>query len=107
MIPFSGLLGLLLKRGLVHVFSYFGSLLLSSVLFLISLFLVVQVPFLSIIEAHMKRKKPVGEETPKPIRVVEERLPDVPRERERKREREKGEKACPGVLRFLKRNRSL
>ncbi len=37
-IPFSGLLGLLLERGLLHAFSYFGSLLLSVILFLISLF---------------------------------------------------------------------
>ena len=47
-IPFSGLTGVLLERGLIHALSYFGSLLLSVVLFLISLFLIVQEPLLSI-----------------------------------------------------------
>ena len=94
-IPFSGLLGLLLERGIVHVFSYFGSLLLSSVLFLISLFLIVQVPFLSMIETRMTRKKPIEEERPKPIRVVEERPPEPVEEKEReKRERTKGEETA-------------
>jgi S-DNA-T family DNA segregation ATPase FtsK/SpoIIIE len=91
-IPFSGLLGLLLERGLIHVFSYFGSLLLSSVLFLISLFLIAQVPFLSMIETRMMRKKTPAEERPKPIRVVEERLPEPPPEKEREREKERKEK---------------
>jgi DNA segregation ATPase FtsK/SpoIIIE, S-DNA-T family len=92
-IPFSGLLGLLLERGLVHVFSYFGSLLLSSVLFLISLFLIVQVPFLSMIEMRMKRKKSVEEEEPpKAIRVIEERPPEPVREKEKEKEKERKEK---------------
>jgi DNA segregation ATPase FtsK/SpoIIIE, S-DNA-T family len=87
-IPFSGLLGDIIGRGLVHVFSYFGSILLSAILFLISLFLIVQVPLLSMIEARMARKKPVEEA--KSIRVIEEK-PPVPRiVREDDGEREKG-----------------
>ena len=56
-IPFSGFVGVLLERGLLHAFSYFGSLLLAVVLFLISLFLIAQVPLFSIVGARLRRKK--------------------------------------------------
>jgi len=96
-VPFSGLLGLLLERGLVHVFSYFGSLLLSSVLFLISIFLIVQVPLVSLVQARVAARKEPGEPPPRPVRVVEER-PEEPKEREREKERERKErKAQPAV----------
>ena len=101
--PFAGLLGLLLERGLVHVFSYFGSILLSSVLFLISLFLIVQVPFLSMIETRMTRKRSVEEERPKPVRVVEEKPIEPAREKEREKEKERKErKAVQESFDFLK-----
>ena len=54
-IPFSGLTGVLLERGLLHALSYFGSLLLSVVLFLISLFLIAQAPLFSIAGAIAAR----------------------------------------------------
>jgi S-DNA-T family DNA segregation ATPase FtsK/SpoIIIE len=88
-IPFSGLLGDLLAKGLLHVFSYFGSMLLSSILFLISLFLMAQVPLLSILESRMVRKKAV--EQTKAIRVVEER-PQEPPEKEKGKEKDRREK---------------
>ena len=101
--PFSGLLGLLLERGLVHVFSYFGSILLSSVLFLISLFLIVQVPLLSMVQTRMMRKRPVKDERPKPIRVVEEGPPEPLREKEGEKEKERKEKkAVQESFDFLK-----
>ncbi len=87
-IPFSGLTGELLGRALLHVFSYFGGLLLSAVFFLISLFLIVQAPLLSIAGA-LAAGRFSGRRTaaaPKPVRVVEER------EEERKEEKEKERK---------------
>ncbi|HUJ68550.1 MAG TPA: DNA translocase FtsK 4TM domain-containing protein, partial [Syntrophorhabdales bacterium] len=96
-VPFSGLLGLLLERGLVHVFSYFGSLLLSSVLFLISIFLIVQVPLVSLVQARVAARREPEEPPPRPVRVVEERH-EEPKEREREKERERKErKAQPAV----------
>ncbi len=96
-VPFSGLLGLLLERGLVHVFSYFGSLLLSSVLFLISLFLIVQVPLVSIIQTRVMRKKEPAEPPGKTVRIIEEK-PEEPRERGGEKEKERKErKAVPAV----------
>jgi DNA segregation ATPase FtsK/SpoIIIE, S-DNA-T family len=85
-IPFSGLLGDILAKGLLHVFSYFGSMLLSSVLFLISLFLMVQVPLLSAVERRMMRKKSV--EQTKAIKVVEEQSAE-PKEKEKERKEKK------------------
>ncbi|OPY69890.1 MAG: DNA translocase FtsK [Syntrophorhabdaceae bacterium PtaU1.Bin034] len=96
-IPFSGLLGLLLERGLLHAFSYFGSLLLSVILFLISLFLIAQVPLLSIIETRLSRKKSV--ERTKAIKVVEEKVEQPPREKEKER---KEKKAVQESFEFLK-----
>ncbi len=70
LIPFSGFLGLLLQKTLINLFSYFGSYLISIILFLISLFLIIQAPLLSIIEKNVVRKKLV--ERRKEIKVTEE-----------------------------------
>ena len=86
-IPFSGLTGVLLERGLIHALSYFGSLLLSVVLFLISLFLIVQAPLLSIAGAiagsRLSRRRDAH--VPKPARVVEERGEEKEKERKEKK----------------------
>ncbi len=73
-IPFSGFLGLLLERTLVNLFSYFGSYLISIILFLISLFLIIQAPLLSLIEKRITMRKSV--ERRKEIKVVEEKQPE-------------------------------
>lgn len=73
-IPFSGFLGSLFERMFVKFFNYFGSYLILIVLILISAFLIVQAPLLSIIEAGIARRKPL--ERRKEIKVTEE----VPRE---------------------------
>lgn len=70
-IPFAGMLGVLLQRALVSLFSYFGSYLIAIILFLISLFLIIQAPILSVIEKGIKRKKSV--ERRKEIKVTEEK----------------------------------
>ena len=93
-IAFSGLTGVLLERGLLHAFSYFGSLLLSVLFFLISLFLIVQAPLFSIagsLAGARLAKKRAAERRSKPVRVVEER------EEEKKREKEKEEKEKKAV----------
>jgi S-DNA-T family DNA segregation ATPase FtsK/SpoIIIE len=77
-VPFSGLVGLLLERTLLNVFSRFGSILISLIMFVISLFLIVQVPMLSVIEQRVKRRKSV--ERTKEIKVVEEPKPPPPKE---------------------------
>ena len=70
-IPFAGFLGVLLERTLVSLFSYFGSYLISAILLLISIFLIVQAPILSVIEERLTRKKSV--ERRKEIKVTEEK----------------------------------
>jgi S-DNA-T family DNA segregation ATPase FtsK/SpoIIIE len=85
-IPFSGFLGLLLERAFLHVFSYFGSLLLSFVLFLISVFLIVQVPLVSVVQTYFGRKKNTAEHT-KPVKVIEEK-----EEKKKEKEEERKEK---------------
>jgi DNA segregation ATPase FtsK/SpoIIIE, S-DNA-T family len=85
-IPFSGLLGLLLERTLLNVFSRFGSVLISLIIFVISLFLIVQIPMLSVIEQRVARRKSV--ERTKEIKVVEEPKPSPPPKEERKRVQE-------------------
>ncbi len=97
-IPFSGLLGDLLAKGLLHVFSHFGSILLSSILFLISVFLMIQVPILSLVEDRMMRKKSI--EQTKAIKVVEEQPPQAKaagKETEKEKER-KEKKAVQGAI---------
>ncbi len=85
-IPFSGLLGLFLERTLLNVFSRFGSILISLIMFVISLFLIVQVPMLSVIEKRVARRKSV--ERTKEIKVVEEPKPPPPPKEERKQVQE-------------------
>ena len=85
-IPFSGFVGDLLGRGLLHAFSYFGSLLLSIVLLLISLFLIAQAPLFSIAGALLARKK--AEVPPKPPKVIAE----GPEEKKGEKEKERKEK---------------
>ncbi len=84
--PFSGLLGLVLERTLLNVLNRFGSILLSLVMFAISLFLIVQVPMLSILEKRVARRKSV--ERTKEIKVVEEppKPPPAPKEKEEKKQ---------------------
>jgi DNA segregation ATPase FtsK/SpoIIIE, S-DNA-T family len=81
-LPFSGLVGLLLEKTLLNVFSRFGSVLISLIIFVISLFLIVQIPMLSVIEKRVARRKSV--ERTKEIRVVEEARPPPPPKEERK-----------------------
>ncbi len=82
-IPFSGFVGDLLGRGLLHAFSYFGSLLLSIVLFLISLFLIAQAPLFSIAGALLARKRAEAP-PPKPPKVIAEGAEEKKEEKERK-----------------------
>jgi S-DNA-T family DNA segregation ATPase FtsK/SpoIIIE len=90
-IPFSGLTGVLLERGLIHALSYFGSLLLSVVLFLISLFLIAQAPLFSIAGAiagsRLAKKRAAA--ASKPARVVEERGEEQEKERDKERKEKK------------------
>ena len=76
-INFAGFLGSFLERILMNFFSYFGSLLISVILFLISLFLIVQAPILSIIEEHIARRKSV--ERRKGIKVTTEEKKEEPK----------------------------
>jgi len=85
-IPFSGFIGDLLERGLLHTFSYFGSLLLSVVLFLISLVLIAQAPLFTIVGSLVLRKR--SEAARKPPKVVEEKG----EEKEEGKEKERKEK---------------
>jgi S-DNA-T family DNA segregation ATPase FtsK/SpoIIIE len=96
-IPFSGLLGVLLERGLLHAFSYFGSLLLSLVLFLISLFLIARAPLVSLVGSRLSRMRTVVE-TVKPVRVVEEKGEEHPEKEKERKER----KAIQESFDFLK-----
>ena len=95
-VPFGGLLGSLLERALVALFSFFGSILIAVILLLISLFLIIQAPLLTIIEKNLARRKPL--ERRKEIKVTEE-------EREARAFPHKVEKKpCrgPGILRVLR-----
>jgi S-DNA-T family DNA segregation ATPase FtsK/SpoIIIE len=80
--PFAGFLGSLLERSLVALFSNFGSILISIILLLISLFLIVQAPILSIIEKGIARRKPL--ERRKEIKVTEEKKVEPPKKEEKK-----------------------
>ncbi|MCX8109820.1 MAG: DNA translocase FtsK 4TM domain-containing protein [Syntrophorhabdaceae bacterium] len=75
-LPFSGLLGVLLEKTLTGLFGYFGSYLISIIIFLIAVFLIVQAPILSIIEESIKRRRSV--EKRRQIKVVEEKK-EVPK----------------------------
>lgn len=69
-IPFSGLLGSLFEKMFLKFFNYFGSYLILIFLLLISAFLIVQAPLLSLVEARMARRRPVEER--KEIKVTEQ-----------------------------------
>ena len=68
--PFSGFLGSFFGKMFLKFFNYFGSYLILIVLLLISTFLIVQAPLLSMLEASMERRKPL--ERRKEIKVTEE-----------------------------------
>ena len=82
LIPFTGMLGVLLQRTLVGLFSHFGSYLIAVMLFLISIFLIVQAPILSIIENGIARKRSV--EKRKEIKVKEDKKEEPPKPVEKK-----------------------
>ena len=83
-INFSGLLGFLLDRTLMNFFGYFGSVLICVILLLISLFLIIQAPIVSILEERLARKKTV--ERRKEIKVTtEEKRKRQKRKRNRSR----------------------
>lgn len=91
-IPLAGFLGVLLERTLISLFSYFGSYLISVILFLISLFLIIQAPLLSIIEKKVAKRMPL--ERRKEIKVT--------RTEERKEESKIEKKAVQEAFEFLK-----
>jgi S-DNA-T family DNA segregation ATPase FtsK/SpoIIIE len=82
-IDFSGLLGSLLESVFMNFFSYFGSLLVSIILFLISIFLIVQAPILSLIEERLARRKTADRR--KEIKVTTEVKREIPKEKEEKK----------------------
>jgi len=82
LIPFTGMLGVLLQRTLVGLFSHFGSYLIAVILFLISIFLIVQAPILSIIEKGIARRRSV--EKRKEIKVTEDKKEEPPKPIEKK-----------------------
>ncbi len=82
-IPFAGFFGSLLERSLIALFSCFGGILISVIILLISLFLIIQAPILTIIEKTIARRKPV--ERRKEIKVAEEKKPEpLPQKEEKK-----------------------
>lgn len=81
-IPFSGFLGLFFEKMFLKFFNYFGSYLILIVLLLISAFLIVQAPILSILETSMARRKPI--ERRKEIKVTTEEPPKVEKKVEKK-----------------------
>jgi len=68
--PFSGFLGSFFGRMFLKFFNYFGSYLILLILLLISAFLIVQAPLLSMLEARVERRKPL--ERRKEIKVTEQ-----------------------------------
>jgi len=70
-VEFSGFLGSLLERALMNAFNYFGSILISAVILLISVFLIIQAPLLSVLEERIARRKVV--ERRREIKVTEEK----------------------------------
>jgi DNA segregation ATPase FtsK/SpoIIIE, S-DNA-T family len=77
-INFSGLLGFLLDSTLMTFFGYFGGILICVILLLISLFLIIQAPIVSILEERLARKKTV--ERRKEIKVTTEEKKEAPKE---------------------------
>ncbi len=77
-VNFSGLLGFFLERTLMNFFGYFGSVLICIILLLISLFLVVQAPILSVLEERLARRTKA--ERRKEIKVTTEVKKEEPKE---------------------------
>jgi S-DNA-T family DNA segregation ATPase FtsK/SpoIIIE len=80
--PFSGFLGSFFEKMFLKFFNYFGSYLILIVLLLISAFLIVQAPILSILETSMARRRPI--ERRKEIKVTTEEPPKVEKKVEKK-----------------------
>ena len=70
-IEFSGFLGSILEKALVNFFGNFGTVLVAIILLLISAFLIVQAPILTIIEDRIARRKKA--ERRRDIKVTEEK----------------------------------
>lgn len=78
-LPFSGMLGLLLEKALFNAFNYFGSILLELLLLAISLFLMVQVPLVSMIHGKLQKKE--GPEPDKDIKIIQAPKPEKKEEK--------------------------
>ncbi len=70
-VEFSGLMGSLLEKALMNFFGNFGTILVSLVLLLISAFLIVQAPILTVIEERLARRKKA--ERRREIKVTQEK----------------------------------
>ena len=81
-IDFSGLLGFLLDKTLMTFFGYFGGILICVILLIISLFLIVQAPIVSVLEERLARKKTA--ERRKDIKVTTEERKEPPKEETKK-----------------------
>lgn len=82
-VEFSGLMGALLEKALMNFFGNFGTILVSLVLLLISAFLVVQAPILTVIEERMARRKKA--ERRREIKVTQEKKEEPPAKVEEKK----------------------
>ncbi len=75
-IEFSGFMGALLERALMNFFGNFGTILVSFILLLISAFLIVQAPILTVLEERIARRKKA--ERRREIKVTQEKREDAP-----------------------------
>jgi len=82
-VEFSGLMGALLEKALMNFFGNFGTILVSLVLLLISAFLIVQAPILTVIEERMVRRKKA--ERRREIKVTQEKKEEPPAKVEEKK----------------------
>lgn len=81
-LPFSGMLGLVLEKALFNVFNYFGSLLVEFLLLAISLFLIVQVPLVSVLQQKLQKKEKENDREPdRGIRIVQAPKPEKKEEK--------------------------
>ncbi|MCX7965107.1 MAG: DNA translocase FtsK 4TM domain-containing protein [Syntrophorhabdaceae bacterium] len=71
LLPFSGFFGVLFEKTLTGLFGRFGSYLVLIVMFLISIFLIVQAPIFSLLEDMWKGRKPPVKK--KEVKVVEDK----------------------------------
>lgn len=82
-VEFSGLMGALLEKALMNFFGNFGTVLVSLILLLISAFLIVQAPILTVIEERMARRKKA--ERRREIKVTQEKKEEPPAKVEEKK----------------------